>query len=86
MIKSEPFTVRQNLATIFKSKLMIVLFIASTFRFLGEYTMGFWAVRFFTFNYPENQFSYVMSKLFINAILCVLSNFIGGLIADKFES
>lgn len=64
---------------------MIVLFIASTLWFLGEYTQGYWAVWYFSYKYPEYQFQYVISKLVINGILCILSNYLFSLLADKLE-
>lgn len=48
------FTVKENLKHIFTNKIMIVLFIASSFWFLGEYTLGYWAVWYFSFQYPES--------------------------------
>jgi len=62
---------------------MIILYIGSSLRFLGEYTISFWAVRYFTLTYPTYQSQYVLFTIIIFPLYCIIASFTGGLLTDK---
>ena len=66
-----------------KNKAYVYLLFAAFFRFMGGYSLGYWAKRFFSDNYPEynNQFS--IAYFFILLFGGIPSEIIGGYICDR---
>jgi MFS family permease len=70
---------------LFKNRCFLFLTIASFFRFLGGYSLGFLSATFFIHKYPgnENQYAYMSSVIVIGGGLP--SSFVGGYLSDRLE-
>ena len=67
------------------NKTYIFLLLASFFRFMGGYTLGFWAKDYFSKTYPENNNEFAIAYFLILIFGSVPSELIGGYICDKYE-
>lgn len=63
----------------------IVIVVASSLRFLGGYSIGFWAVKFFSGMFPDDSHSYSIANMLICSILGMSAAYLGGFIGDRFE-
>lgn len=59
-----------------------VIIVASSLRFLGGYSIGFWAPKFFTGKYPDYKNEYSLSNMLICAVLGMSAAYFGGFIGD----
>jgi len=69
-----------------KNCTFLVILIASSLRFLGGYSIGFWAPKFFTGKFPEYKSEYSFANMLICAVLGMSAAYFGGYIGDKYES
>ena len=70
---------------IFKNKCFVFLLIASSFRFFGGYSLGFWASTYFGGVYPEYSDAYSITNAVVVIVGGSSSSYMGGYISDKFE-
>lgn len=75
----------QKLSLLFKNKAYVYLLMAAFFRFMGGYSLGYWAKSYFSAAYPDytNQFSIAYFLILIFG--AIPSEFIGGYVGDRWE-
>jgi len=68
-----------------KNKAYIYLLLAAFFRFMGGYSLGYWAKTFFSGVYPDQGNEFSIAYFLILIFGGVPSELIGGYICDKYE-
>ena len=58
---------------------------ASTLRFIGGFSIGFWSPSFFQGNYPDHTTDFSLINAFVVVVGGLTSSYVGGWISDKFE-
>lgn len=68
-----------------KNKCFVYFIIASTFRFFGGFSIGFWSPSFFQNLYPDKETEYSITNAFVVVVGGLTSSYMGGYLSDKFE-
>eukprot|EP00630_Chrysocystis_fragilis_P007346 CAMPEP_0197395608 /NCGR_PEP_ID=MMETSP1165-20131217/7168_1 /TAXON_ID=284809 /ORGANISM="Chrysocystis fragilis, Strain CCMP3189" /LENGTH=448 /DNA_ID=CAMNT_0042921373 /DNA_START=30 /DNA_END=1379 /DNA_ORIENTATION=+ len=79
-------TFREALKTIFTNKLVVILFAASSLRFMGGYAIAGYLPTFYAEVFPsfDQQYSYL--NAYVVAAGGFLSSWLGGMLADKWHT
>jgi len=70
---------------LFSNKAYVYLLIAAFFRFMGGYSLGYWAKNYFSGVYPDYENEYAVAYFLILVFGGMPSELIGGYIGDKYE-
>ena len=70
---------------LFINKAYFYLLCAAFFRFMGGYSIGYWAKKYFSSNYPDYSSQFAYAFFFILVFGAIPSEMIGGYIGDKYE-
>jgi sugar phosphate permease len=68
-----------------KNKCFIYFITASTLRFIGGYSIGFWSPSFFQGKYPDESTNYSIANAFVVVVGGLTSSYAGGWVTDKYE-
>lgn len=69
-----------------KNKAFVYFIIASTLRFFGGFSLGFWSAPFFQAKWPEEKKNYFpIANAFVVVFGGLTSSYLGGWITDKYE-
>ncbi len=68
-----------------RNKCFIYFVTASTLRFFGGFSIGFWSPTFFQGNYPGHTKQYAVLNACVVIIGGLSSSYMGGWLTDKFE-
>lgn len=68
-----------------KNKCFVYFIIASTLRFFGGFSIGFWSPSFFQGNFPEHTTDFSILNAFVVVVGGLTSSYMGGYITDKYE-
>ena len=78
-------TVFQKLGILMTNGTFIVLLIASSLRFLGGYSIGFWGAKFFQQRFEDDKATYSVANGLIVACVGMTAAYSGGAITDRFS-
>jgi sugar phosphate permease len=76
---------KEKLLLLLSNKAFMYLLAAAFFRFMGGYSLGYWAKNYFSGVYPENENEFATVYFFILVLGGIPSELIGGYIGDKYE-
>ncbi len=68
-----------------RKKSFIYFIVASTLRFFGGFSLGFWSAPFFQNKYPDMINTFAYSNAFVVVVGGLTSSYLGGWISDKYE-
>lgn len=68
------------------NKCFNLFIIASTLRFIGGYSIGFWSPTFFQKKYPDYTEQYAFLNAFVVVVGGLTSSYLGGFVSDKYEN
>lgn len=68
-----------------KNKCFVYFITASTFRFFGGFSIGFWSPSFFQNKYPDEKTYFSIANAFVVVVGGLTSSYVGGYISDKYE-
>jgi MFS family permease len=68
-----------------KNKAFLYYIIASTLRFFGGFSIGFWSAPFFQAKYPNEKTHFAIANAFVVVVGGLSSSYFGGWITDKYE-
>jgi len=83
--QEDNYTMMESFREIFASKLVCILFLAGSVRFMGGYAIGSFLPVFFKTQYPEYNTLYSYLNASVVALGGALSSYIGGKCADSWE-
>lgn len=84
-VTEDTFTFRDSLKEIFSNKLIIILYIASSARFMAGYAIGGYVPSFYGTLFEDYEDTYAYLNAFVVAGGGALSSYIGGRVADRWE-
>ena len=64
----------------------MLFIVASTLRFFGGFSIGFWSKTYFEGNFPDYIDQYSVLNALVVIIGGVTSSYMGGYISDKYEA
>jgi len=83
--KSEHNGCCESVATLLRSKLLVLLFAAGSVRFMAGYALGAYLPEFYAVCFPEHIVVYSFFNATVVSFGGALSSFLGGRVADRWE-
>ena len=68
-----------------KNKAFLYYITASTLRFFGGFSIGFWSPPFFQAKYPNDKTHFAIANAFVAVVGGLTSSYFGGWVTDKYE-
>lgn len=78
-------TLGTKLKKILSNPVFLVLLVASSLRFLGGYSLGFWGAKFFQGKFSEKETLYSVFNMIISGAFGMFAAYSGGWISDAFD-
>lgn len=77
--------IKEKFWLLVSNKAYMYLLAAAFFRFMGGYSLGYWAKNYFSGVYPDYENEFATAYFFILVLGGIPSELIGGYIGDKYE-
>jgi predicted MFS family arabinose efflux permease len=84
-MKANKSNLWRSLKVLLTNKTFLVLILASSLRFLGGYSIGFWGAKFFQGMYEDKDTQYSLFNMIIYGVIGMSSSYTGGYVSDKLD-